>query len=100
KVVNVDFARSLDWVSEQRQERVSQILDAIDNLKDADLKSLAKNPPVHDPDVDKVVAFRDPNRLRFEKPAVARSILKMEVVMSQRDDTALSAWEAAVKGTQ
>jgi hypothetical protein len=89
--------RDKGFVSQAAQERVDKLLGELDKLDDAAVFSLAKAPPVKSPDVDKVIALRDPQNLRLKDRAAALSVLKMQVSLSQRDEPSLSAWEAAVK---
>lgn len=89
------------FVAQTTQARVDNILTKIDKLSDASAIDLEKNPPVKDPDVDKIVALRDPTNQRATVGSAARQILKMRAVLSgKRSEQELSAWEAAVKSAE
>lgn len=77
--------------------RVESLLSQVDALSDETLFGLIKAPPVTDGFIDSVVAARDPSNLRNSDKKAAVAILKMRIVLSERDDKNLSAWEAAVK---
>lgn len=89
-------ARSAGFVDANLQAKVDKLLDNIDQLSDAQARSLAKNPPVRDSSADAVSTARDPNGLRFKSRNAAIADLKMRAVLSRRDETSLAAWEAAV----
>lgn len=92
--------RPKEFVSLERQARVKQLLERIDKLSDDKALDLEKAPPVRDREVEKIVALRDPTDQRRTKGQVAKEILKMRVVLSERDDTAIDAWEAAVRAAE
>jgi hypothetical protein len=93
----VQFAASPD------QERISHLLDRINELPDVATLELGKNPPFKEPDadIDKVVALRDPTNQRLTNAGVAKQMLKMRAVMGgKRSEQELAAWEAAVKSAK
>jgi len=95
-----EWQRSAEVVEEGRQQRVDRLLDAIIKLSDKDAISLAVSPPVQDSRTKMIVNSRDPSKRRATDPDVAKEILKMMIVLGQRDDRSLDAWEAAVISTQ
>lgn len=89
--------RDPGFVEETAQGRVDILLGAVDKLSDAALFELVKAPPVSDAFVDNAVAARDPKNLRLTDPKAAAAILKMRIVLSERDENSLTLWKAAVK---
>lgn len=90
------FVRPKAFVDKERQERVSKILDKIKNLPDPEAIKLAKNPPVQDPKVERLVQRRDPQKKRETSGQAARDILEMIAVMDDRSEKDLEAWEKAL----
>jgi len=99
-VQHITFTRDEDFAAPERQARINELLDKVGDLQADRAISLASNPPVTDPDVERAVAARDPQQLRRTSEEVAREIVKMRLVLSQRDDAALAAWEAAITAAQ
>lgn len=93
--------RTKEFPSPERQARVKQLLERIDKLSDSKALDLEKAPPVvRDQEIEKAVALRDPTNQRSIRGAVAREMLKMRAVLSERSDADLAAWEAAVKAAE
>lgn len=90
-------ARDTKSLDATLQVRVGKIMDSLDKLDDTTLFDLNKKPPATETWIDTVVNNRDPNRKRESDRDAAIKILKMRVVLSERDEKSLSAWEAAVK---
>lgn len=99
-LITIKARRSADFVDQQRQGRVDSLLDSIDDLADAKAFEIVLAPPVSDVGINTVVSARDPNNLRASDANVAREMLKMRVVLSNRDDAALDAWEAAIRAAE
>lgn len=98
--VKITQIRDQQFVAKAAHDRVNAVLDQITKLQDATAIELEKKPPVKDPDVEKLVALRDPTNQRLTNGGVAKQMLKMRVVLSgKRSEQELSAWEAAVKST-
>lgn len=89
--------RETTFVEPERQKRIDQILNDISELSNARAFELNKKPPVQEIEIDKVVKLRDPIGLRFTDGEIAREILNMRIVLSERGDEALDAWEAALE---
>ena len=100
QLVEITTRRSKEFVEPDRQERVDKILDAIGELADDKAFDLEKSPPIENAEVDAIIKLRDPANQRDTNADVAREMLKMRAVLSQRDDEALGAWEAAVKAAE
>lgn len=88
--------RPEDFVSFTKQALVSELLNSIESLTDNAVLDLAKMPPTTDDGIDGLVNARDPNNLRSTDPDVARQILKMRIVMIDRNETSLNLWRAAI----
>jgi hypothetical protein len=97
KITQLMATRDAAFVEPVVQNRVDTLLDRASKLPDASLFELVKAPPVTDAFVDSVVSARDPKKLRETDKNMALTILKMRIVLSQRDDKSLVAWEAAIK---
>ena len=98
KVVEIaEIRRTTKFSALDRQKRVEKLLERIEGLSDKKAISLASNPPIVDPEIEKIVKLRDPSQKAKTKPKVAREILKMRVVLGKRNDQNLEAWEAALK---
>ncbi len=98
---NIVQIRDQIFVAQAAQNRISAVLDGISALSDSAAIELEKTPPVKDPDIDKIVALRDPTNQRLTDGKVAKQMLKMQAVMSgKRSEQELAAWEAAVKSAQ
>jgi hypothetical protein len=89
--------RKSGFVDKATQSRVNQLLDEVDNLEASKLFDLNKNPPVSDAWIEQVVKMRDPYNKRETDKDTAIKIIKMRIVLSERDENALRAWEAAIK---
>lgn len=90
------MSRESKFVDATTQARVASILANVDKLSEVAVFNLVNAPPVTDQFTDNVVTARDPQGLRSKDKNVAQSILKMRVVLSKRDESNLSAWEASV----
>ena len=76
------------------QSRLSKLLDDVDKLPATEAVNIIKNPPINDPDVEKLIAPMDPNNKRFTEPAVAKAMLKRKLVLSKkRSEYDLTSWE-------
>jgi hypothetical protein len=92
----------------ERQKQVSTILDLIDALDGPKAQALADAPPVKgnaavDAAVDAAFpkAARDANNdNKVDSPDIAKKMLKMRAVLSERSDTDLQAWKAALKANK
>jgi hypothetical protein len=62
------------------------LIERINKLSDEKSIDLERNPPVRDPEIEKAITARDPTNQRSMKGAVARQILRMRVVLSERSD--------------
>jgi hypothetical protein len=100
QIVKISQRRSEEFMAPDRQDRVDALLDAIANLDDPKAIELEKSPPVQDAEVDQIVSLRDPTNQRAINADVAREMLKLRAVMSQRDDESLDAWETSVKASE
>lgn len=89
--------RDTGFVGADVQARVKKLLGDLDTLDDVALFRLAKDPPVKNPEVDKLAVDRDPSNARFNNRDAALTILKAQLSLSNRDDNSLAAWEAALK---
>jgi hypothetical protein len=89
--------RDSNFVDASVQARVDKMLGAVDKLTDQQLFDLVSSPPVTSAEIAKAVAARDPGNLRTSNREAAIKTIKMMIVLSNRDDKSLSAWEAAVK---
>ena len=90
-------SRETKFVDAAAQSRIDQLLDEVDRLDDSKLFDLNKKPPVSEAWIEMVVNNRDPNKKREVDKETAIKILKMRIVLSQRDDNSFNAWEAAIK---
>lgn len=90
-------SRSSNFVDAAAQSRIDKLLDEVDKLEDSKLFDLNKKPPVSETWIEIVVTNRDPDKKRDVDKVTAIKILKMRIVLSQRDDNSLSAWEAVIK---
>lgn len=88
--------RDSKFVDSVSQARVSSLLSDVGKLSEAALFALVKNPPVTNQFTDSVIAARDPKSLRLTDQAAALSMLKARIVLSDRDENSLRAWEAAI----
>lgn len=95
--VHIHTYRSDEFVEKKRQKKIEMFLAVIKALSNKRSIELVKNPPVTDATVLKIVKLRDPTNKRLTDGKSAKEMLKMMVVMSERDDNALLAWEAALK---
>ena len=99
--IEITRIRDAQFTAEATQNRVDAVLGGIDKLSDEAAVELMKNPPVAtEADVQKVVDLRDPAKKRLTDAKAARQILKMQIVLGQRDEKSLAAWEAAVKASE
>lgn len=89
--------RDSNFVDANTQARIDKMLGAIDKLADQQLFDLVTSPPVTNAEIAKVVAARDPLNLRNSNREAAIKTIKMMIVLTNRDDKSISAWEAAVK---
>lgn len=85
------------YFEKEAQDRVSNLVEKISALDDAKAIALDSAPPVASAEADKVIALRDPTGQRKKDGKVAKEMLKMRVVFSERASKELDAWEAAVK---
>jgi hypothetical protein len=90
------FAFQLRSLSEEAQDRVSQILERIKTLSDSEALRLIKTFPVDDLEVERAVFARDPGGIRYTDPIAARQILMMQAVLGERTDEVLAAWDRAL----
>jgi len=88
--------REKSFFEEPRQKRIDVLLGLIAALSDPAAIALQTNPPSTTPEIERVVALRDPTGLRFTDGAAARSLLNTRVTLIDRDDASLDAWEAAL----
>jgi len=93
------FLKSRDskFVDSVVQSRVDQLLDSVEKLDDTVLFDLNKKPPVSEAWIELAINNRDPNKKREMEKGTAIEILKMRIVLSQRDENSLNSWEAAIK---
>jgi hypothetical protein len=99
--VKLSQIRDQQFVAKAAQDRISAVLDQIDKLSDNAAIELEKNPPVHDSEIDKIVALRDPTNQALTTGSAAKQMLKMRAVLSgNRSEKELAAWEAAVKSSK
>ncbi|KUE80057.1 hypothetical protein ATO46_16535 [Aeromonas schubertii] len=89
--------RDSNFVDANIQARVDKMLGAVSKLTDQQLFDLVSSPPVTNAEIAKVVAARDPGNLRANNRDAAIKIIKMMIVLSNRDEKSLFAWEASVK---
>jgi hypothetical protein len=94
--VELNLLRGPGFFEATKQARVEKIVLAIDALTAAGAIALAKNPPVSNAERDTAIVAMDPKELRFSDEKVAKSMLKRTVVLDQRDDVSVGAWEDAV----
>lgn len=90
-------ARDSKFVDVAVQARVEKLLGDVDKLDNAALFGLINAPPVKNPVVDQAAAARDSENRRFTDRNAAITYLKMQIVLSQRDNNSLAAWESALK---
>ena len=76
--------------------QASALLKAVADLPDEKAITLAKTPPIVNPDVEKVVSARLASFQGTLSGAQAKDIVKMRVVLA-RGKTELDAWEAALQ---
>lgn len=100
KISDLTVKRDKLFVSASTQSRVDKLLDAIKKLPPAAALTLSKAPPVSDAFTEKTVTATDSGGQRLSDAGVASQIVKMRVVLGQRDEKSLDAWEAAVKSVQ
>lgn len=89
-------SRSAETLQLARQQRVSLILDKVDQISDAQALAIEANPPVQSDSVDNVVALRDPGNQRTTNATIARQMLKTRIVLDNRSDDSLNAWDASL----
>src|SRR5258707_453505 len=68
------------------QKRVDNLLGQIDSLPDMAVLSLETQPPIHSAEIERVVTLRDPENRRAISAVVARQMLRMRVVLGQRNN--------------
>ncbi len=100
QVVQLTYLRTGEFVEEERQNRVEQILDTIDKLSPERAFELNKQVPVRNEEVEEIVALRDPEGKRLADVRVAKEMLKMRIILGKRSDVELNAWEKALKGVE
>lgn len=95
-------SRPAENVSPERQKRVDSLIDKINALSDrSKIFSLISAPPVpDDADLERVIQSRDSKNLRLTDPNVAKEMIRVRLIYSQREDSQLNAWEAAIIGAK
>jgi hypothetical protein len=88
-----EFTRDADFVSEESQKRVDELLALVEQLPDSKALELIKNPPTITPQLKDIIAARDPANLAETDPTAARDILKMIVVLNDRDERTITLWK-------
>ena len=96
KVIQADFARSADFVSEANQLRVQRIQGAIDGLnKDATFNLLC-DPAIVRSETADMVSARESICQDRNNPAAAKNLLRTQSFLDQRTEQGLAAWETAL----
>lgn len=96
KVMDADFERDAAFVTEGAQDRVGNIVAAINALDDASAIALACNPPVKTSKMAELIAARDPQCQRASDGAAARQVLAMQATLDDRSEINLNDWESAL----
>lgn len=90
-------SRSADYVKPERRERVRALIKKVDALSNSKVFSLISAPPVPDEiNLGKAIQARDPKNQRLTDPNMAREIIKFRLAHTQREDSQLDIWEAAI----
>jgi hypothetical protein len=92
--------RDSGFLDAASQMRVNNLLDAVAKLSAVNAIDIGKTPPVTDAFTELSVSRRDPTNRRLTDSKAAIEIIKMRIILSQRDEKSLGAWEAAVKAAQ
>lgn len=102
KKIEIAFkSRPPENLTPERQNRIDALLSKVDALSDSQTFSLNSNPPVpDDATLEKTILLRDPKNRRQINSAIAKQIIKMRLVYSQRDDSQLNSWEAAIASSK
>jgi hypothetical protein len=96
KVMDADFERDAAFLAEGAQDRVGNIVAAINALDDASAIALACNPPVKSGKMAELIAARDPQCRRASDGAAARQVLAMQASLDDRSEINLNEWESAL----
>lgn len=100
KISQLTIQRDAMFVNGTTQFRVGNLLESAKKLPPSDAISLNKSPPTTDASIESIVALRDPSGKRMTDGSIATELLKMRIVLGQRDEKSLTAWEAAIKAIQ
>lgn len=94
-VINRNTEDATYIASQIGRDRVGDLLKAVANLPAEKAITLAKTPPIANPDVEKVVSARLASFQGTLSGAQAKDIVKMRVVLA-KGKAELDAWEAAL----
>ena len=85
------------------QKRVDGLLDQVDSLptKGKAFVSLEQEAArTASAQINNLVQARDPQNRRMTDPDVARQLLKMRIVLDDRDPSTIDRWEAAIRSVR
>lgn len=100
RISDLTVTRDAMFVNPVTQKRVDNLLDALKKVPVTGLLALSNAPPVTDPFIEKTVLAMYPSALHKTNSVDAESSLRVRIVMGQRSEQSLEAWEAAVKAMQ
>lgn len=96
KVMDADFERDADFVSEANRQQRSEIVAGIRALEDAELTRLACEPPLTNARLIAEKDLKDPDCAKRADPAYARRYLIKYAYLDDRTEAAFARWRSAL----